>query len=287
MNSADYIQVTITLSPFSEEMAEILTAELSELPYDGFLVEEPCLKAYVPRESYRPGDLKVVLSGFDCVSGFQAELMPQQNWNKEWEDRFEPIVVDGGQVTVKASFNTDAPRSRFNIWIDPSMAFGTGYHQTTYMMMQMMLRGEEAIRGRNVLDMGCGTAVLSILAAKMRARKVWAVDIDSVAARSAWANVRWNRVSTRVEVLCGDASLLQMGLYDVILANIHRNIILEDLPTYVRCLRRGGLLVVSGFFAGDAAAVTEAAVRQGLSRDESLERDGWSCLRFLKDGGNC
>ena len=264
MNSFEYIEVAIRLDPFSEEMAEILMADLQELPYDSFLVEEPFLKAYIPLSEYQAGDLKVILSLYPEVAGYEAVPVQGQNWNQAWEDRFEPIVVDG-KVTIKASFNQDVPRTRFNIWIDPKMAFGTGYHQTTYMMMQRMLALEQDIRGHVVLDMGCGTAILGILAAKMGARRVFAVDIDAVAARSAWGNARWNRVGRRVETACGDASLLQMGSYDVILANIHRNIILEDLPTYVRSLRRGGRLLTSGFYAADIPAVREKAESLGLS----------------------
>ena len=278
MNSFDYLEVSVRLHPFTEEMAEILTAELSELPFDSFVTEEPFLKCYIQTPEYRPSDVKVILSGYPAAVGFTATPVQGQNWNKAWESRFEPIVVDG-TVTIKAQFNTGIPRTRFNIWIDPQMAFGTGYHQTTYMMMQRMLGLESRIKGASVVDMGCGTA---ILAAKMGARKVFAVDIDAVAARSAWGNARWNRVGTRVETACGDASLLQMGSYDVLLANIHRNIILEDLPTYVRSLRRGGHLLLSGFFTADAPALYEAALSLGLSWAGESAREGWACLEFIK-----
>ena len=138
MNSEQYIEVSVRLTPFTEEMADILTAEIAELPYDTFVTEEPFLKCYIQKELYRPGDLKVILSGYDCVAGFEAVLVEGQNWNRAWEERFQPIVVDG-TVTVKAPFNEQVPHTRFNIWIDPKMAFGTGYHQTTFTMMQRML----------------------------------------------------------------------------------------------------------------------------------------------------
>ena len=278
-DTEQYLEVSIRLTPFSEEMAEILMAELGELPYDSFVTEEPFLKCYIQREQYRPSDLKVVLSGYDCVAGFNAVMVEGRNWNRNWELSFQPIVVDG-IVTVKAPFNTDVPRTRYNIWIDPQMAFGTGYHHTTYMMMQRLLA--LPVRGSYVCDMGCGTAILGILAAKMGARKVFAVDIDAVAARSAWGNARWNKVGTRVETACGDASLMQMSTYDVILANIHRNIILEDLPTYARSLRRGGTLLVSGFYDADSPAIIDAAQALGLSLSDSSSREGWSCLEFNK-----
>ncbi|MBQ1913124.1 MAG: 50S ribosomal protein L11 methyltransferase [Bacteroidales bacterium] len=281
MNSEQYIEVAILLDPFSEEMAEILTAELSELPYDMFVTEEPYLKGYIQQELYKASDVKVVLSGYPAAASFTATLVQGQNWNQAWESEFQPIVVDG-TVTVKAPFNKDVPRTRFNIWIDPKMAFGTGYHHTTYMMLQRMLELEDFIRDRSVVDMGCGTAILAILAAKMRARKVFAVDIDAVAARSAWGNARWNRVGTRIETACGDASLLQMSTYDVLLANIHRNIILEDLPTYVRSLRRGGHLLLSGFYEDDVPLIRAAAEGLGLTFSGQSLREGWACVEFVK-----
>ena len=281
MNSEEYIEVSVRLAPFTEEMAEILTAELSELPFDSFVTEEPFLKCYIQKEAYRPSDVKVLLSGYPAAAGFTAVLVQGQNWNKTWESGFQPIVVDG-TVTVKAPFNTHVPRTRFNIWIDPQMAFGTGYHHTTFMMMQRMLALESLIRDHSVVDMGCGTAILAILAAKMRARKVFAVDIDAVAARSAWGNCRWNKVGTRVETACGDASLLQMGTYDVLLANIHRNIILQDLPTYFRSLKRGGHLLLSGFFTADIPAVREASEALGLRFAGSSEREDWACMELVK-----
>ena len=279
MNSFDYLEVTVRLEPFTEEGAGILMAELSDLPFDSFVTEEPFLKCYIQTEQYRPSDVKTVLSGYPFAASFTAAPVQGQNWNKAWESSFQPIVVDG-KVTIKAPFNTDVPRTRYNIWIDPQMAFGTGYHHTTFMMMQRMLAIQ--MRGLSVCDMGCGTAILAILSANMGAGKVFAVDIDAVAAQSAWGNCRWNRVGTRVQVACGDASLLQLSSYDVLLANIHRNIILEDLPTYSRSLRRGGHLLLSGFYDADAAAISDAAVSVGLTPAGSSSREGWACLEFIK-----
>lgn len=314
MNSFEYIEVAVRLDPFSEELSERVTAEVAELPYESFVTEEPFLKCYIQKDLYAPQPLKAVLSGFPEVAEFTASLVQAQNWNASWESEFRPIVVDG-KVTVKAPFNTDVPRTRLNIWIDPKMAFGTASHPTTYMMMSSMLSREDAIRGKLVLDMGCGTGLLGILAAKMGAAKVYAVDIDAVAAHSAWGNARWNRVGSRMEIRCGDASLLQMGKYDVILANINRNILLQDLPTYARSLRRGGLLLLSGFFDCDVPVLVKAAAACGLSPDlppssgslssssdlspssvdlssfsgvipdsfrNLLSRDGWACLAFCK-----
>ncbi len=286
MNSEEYIEVSIFPEPFSEEAAEIIEAALADLPYDAFVIGDNCLKAYIPKDLYDARMLKVVLEGMEWRTTFRAVLIPPANWNAAWESRFTPISV-GRSVTVKSPQHKGLPRSRFNITLLPQMAFGTGHHQTTYMMMESMLEHEDAIRGHAVLDMGCGTGVLAILAAKMGASHVWGIDIDAVAARSAYDNVAINRLRRKVETYCGDASLLQMGKYDVILANIHRNIILQDLPTYVRSLRKGGLLLLSGFFDTDAAAILQGAQVQGLinyGQKESTAEDGscWCCLAFQK-----
>ena len=272
------------ITPFSEENAEILTAEISELPYESFTVEEPCLKCYIQKELYDQQALKVLLNGIDDY-GFEVEyssnLMPAVNWNAVWESQFTPIIVDG-LCTIKASFHEGLRRTRYNITIDPKMAFGTGHHQTTYMMCRALLQNEEAVRGKVVMDMGCGTAVLAILAAKMKASHVYGIDIDAVAAISAYDNARLNRVGKVIETYCGDASLLQRNSYDVLLANINRNILLQDIPTYSLCLHKGGLLFVSGFYLEDMPMIVGVAQNAGLEYVSHDTIDNWCCIKFIK-----
>ena len=284
MNSQEYIEVTVKITPFSEENAEILTAEISELPYESFTVEEPYLKCYIQKELYDQQALKVLLNGIDDY-GFEVEyssnLMPAVNWNAVWESQFTPIIVDG-LCTIKASFHEGLRRTRYNITIDPKMAFGTGHHQTTYMMCRALLQNEEAVRGKVVMDMGCGTAVLAILAAKMKASHVYGIDIDAVAAISAYDNARLNRVGKVIETYCGDASLLQRNSYDVLLANINRNILLQDIPTYSLCLHKGGLLFVSGFYLEDMPMIVGVAQNAGLEYVSHDTIDNWCCIKFIK-----
>ena len=284
MNSQEYIEVSVKITPYSEENAEIVTAEISELPFESFSSENPFLKCYVQKELYDAQALKVVLSGLEGM-GFDIEwsstLMPVVNWNAEWESQFSPIVVDG-KCTIKASFHKDLKKTRFNIIIDPKMAFGTGHHQTTFMMCRALLENEDSVRGKVVMDMGCGTAVLAILAAKMKASRVYGIDIDAVAAISAYDNARLNRVGKIVETWCGDASLLQRNSYDVLLANINRNILLQDMHTYAACLRRDGLLFVSGFYVEDMPMLIGAATAAGLEYVSHDSIDNWCCIKFHK-----
>ena len=284
MNSQEYIEVAVKINPYSEENAEIVTAEISELPFESFSAEEPCLKCYIQKDLYDPQALKVVLSGLEGY-GFEVEhtanLIPATNWNALWESQFNPIIVDG-RCTIKASFHEGLKRTRFNITIDPKMAFGTGHHQTTYMMCRALLNNEEAVRDKVVMDMGCGTAILAILAAKMKASKVYGIDIDAVAAISAYDNARLNKVGTRIETYCGDASLLQRNTYDVLLANINRNILLQDIPTYSLCIRKGGLLFVSGFYVEDMPMIIGMAQNSGLTYVSHDSIDNWCCIKFAK-----
>jgi len=284
MNSQEYIEVTVRITPYSEENAEILTAEISELPFESFTSEDPYLKCYIQKELYDPLALKVVLSGTEDY-GFDVEhsasLMPAVNWNAVWESQFSPIVVDG-KCTIKASFHEGLKKTRFNITIDPKMAFGTGHHQTTYMMCRALLQNEESVKGKTVMDMGCGTAILAILAAKMKAAKVYGIDIDAIAAISAYDNARLNRVGTKIETYCGDASLLQRNTYDVFLANINRNILLQDIPTYSACIRGEGLLFVSGFYTEDMPMIIGMAANHGLEYVSHDTMENWCCVKFRK-----
>ncbi|MCQ2152188.1 MAG: 50S ribosomal protein L11 methyltransferase [Bacteroidales bacterium] len=287
----DYIAVHITLTPFSEEFAEIIEAGVEDLGFDSFTIEEPCLNAFIPKEHFDSQALKTVLSGY-VGEGFElsvsTELIPEQNWNAVWESDFEPVVV-AGTVTVKAPYHKDLPRTKYNIIIDPQMSFGSGHHQTTCMMIEALLREGRGLRGKSVLDMGCGTGILAIVAAKLGAQvPVHAIDIDPVCIRSAAANAKRNRVGHKITSRCGDASYIQKGRYDIILANINRNILLADMPTYVRALKpEGGTLMLSGFFEEDVPCLLEKAESLGLKMQLHLEHEGWSMVSFSSATSFC
>lgn len=285
MNSQEYIEVTFTISPYNDENAEILIAELEELPFESFTMEDPFLKGYVPKEKYNAQAIKLTLSGIEETQfkvDFNATMIPPANWNAIWEEQFSPIVVDN-LCTIKATFHKGLKKTRFNITIDPKMAFGTGHHQTTYMMCRALLQNESAVKGKDVMDMGCGTGILAILAAKMGANHTYGIDIDAIAAISAYDNAKVNRVSGKLETFCGDASLLQMNKYDIMLANINRNILIQDIPTYSRCIRKGGMLFVSGFYTEDMPMIVGVAGNAGLNYASHDSLDNWCCIKFIKE----
>ena len=278
----DYIAVHIRIEPFSEERAEIVEAEIADLGFDSFTVEDPCLNAFIPMEQFSEPRLKTLLSAFaggEFAVSHTVELVREQNWNAVWESDFEPVVV-GDQVTVRATYHKGLPRTRINVVIDPQMSFGSGHHQTTSMMIEQLLAEGRQLRGKALLDMGCGTGILAIVAAQLGAAvPVHAVDIDPVCVRSAKANARRNRVPHKIITVCGDASVLIRGQYDYVLANINRNILLADMASYVRALKpQGGTLFLSGFYQTDIPMLLEAAAALGLSEVSRRTRDDWSLL---------
>ena len=281
----DYIAVHIKIEPFSEEWAEIVEAEVADLGFDSFTIDEPFLHAYIPLEQFSEPNLKTVLGGIEsgeCRLSHTVELVKEQNWNAAWESDFEPVVV-GGEVTIKAKYHKDLPRTRYNIVIDPQMSFGSGHHQTTTMMVEALLENRKEIKGKALLDMGTGTGILAIVAAKLGAAPVHAVDIDPTCVRSAQANARRNRVPHKIRIVRGDALVLLRGQYDYILANINRNILLADMDSYVRALKpQGGTILLSGFYTADIPMLLETAGRLGLQEVSRRSRDDWALLVLKK-----
>ncbi len=292
----DYIEVSVEITPFNEELSECVTAELGDIGYESFVVEEPGLKAYIQKENYAQMQLKCIMSGFDFWDGvkisYSTKLILEQNWNAVWESGFEPIVINDC-VTVKAPFHK-MPLTKYNIMIEPKMAFGTGHHQTTTLMIRSLLalnkesselEGVEwgKLKGKQVLDMGTGTGVLAFLAAKMGAKRaIHAIDVDYTAVNSAKENAYKNRLHNATHILLGDASLIQASKYNLILANINRNILLEDISTYSAGLKTNGILVVSGFYVEDIEILDKRALECNFLKVKSLELDGWGAVIYLK-----
>lgn len=279
----DYYSVRFTITPASTDAADLLAADLGEIGYESFVGDDACegasLTAYIPASLYDEAATAAVADG----RPFTAEFIEGRDWNAEWEKNyFQPIVVDG-RVVVFSSFHTDVPDAEYRITVNPKMAFGTGHHATTNLMMRAILATD--CRGRNVVDMGTGTGILAILAAMRGAASVLAVEIDPFAAANAIENVALNLgAGSAVEVVEGDASLLDSrgAVADLFLANINRNIITADIGRYAAAMRGGATLVVSGFYVADRAVVTVAATAVGLVATGADEIDGWSSLTFTK-----
>ncbi len=275
---ADYIKYEIEVA--DEGQAEILTAYLSDFPFESFESDERALCAYIRSdevEAYTE-DIHATLEGLKWCS---TEIK-SQNWNTLWESNFTEVEVDN-EVLIRAPFHT--PRPEFGereIVIQPKMSFGTGHHSTTQLMVRMLLDAEAP--SRRVLDMGSGTGVLAILAARLGAESVLAVEIDDMAEESVRENISINGVAERVESICGDVAAIKGRHFDIILANINRNILLRDMADYCATLNAGGLLVISGFLEEDVAPLTQRAEELGLSHERHLSHEGWQALSFRLNG---
>lgn len=276
----NYVELNIPVS--DEERAEILVAELSEFPFEGFSTERRVLKAYIPQSLL--ADCKEEVDAFleeAAVSGHRYVQIESQNWNALWESDFEEVHI-AGRAIVRAPFHAPHPEyGELDIVIMPRMSFGTGHHATTALMAEHLLDAD--LEGRRVLDMGCGTGVLAIVAAKRGAASADAVDIDDTACENCTENCRTNGVADRINVILGDVRNVAARHYDVIAANINRNILLRDMAAYASMLDRGGHLFVSGFLEQDAESVGECACGVGLRPARVLLRDGWVAAEYVKE----
>ena len=257
---------------------EILTAELGFAGFESFVETETGVTAYIQKEDWNPDILDdiQVLKSEEFAINYTFNEIEQTNWNAEWESNFNPIVVDG-VCAVRAPFH-DIPNTEYDIIIEPKMSFGTGHHETTHMMIQHILKND--FQGKHVLDMGCGTGVLAILAEKRGAIAIDAIDIDNWCYINSLENVGRNNCQN-ISVYEGDASLLKGKKYDVIIANINRNILLADMNTYINCLTDKGTLLLSGFYQSDIPSIENECVKYGLKLDETIEKNNWVSLKFL------
>lgn len=277
-----YSEVVFSCTGGEDWHQDILISDLGDMGFDTFEVRDRGFAAYIASEQLDRSALESLLIhqpvGFE-VSYVVNEIEPQ-NWNSVWERNFEPVVV-ADQCYVRATFHAAAPEYPYEIVIDPKMAFGTGHHQTTSLMMRQMLA--ETFEGKTVLDMGCGTGILAILAAKLGAAQVLAIDNDPVCAASVEENKIRNEAAYIVTE-CGSVELIRGHRFDVILANINRNILLHQLEAYTQSLEANGILYMSGFYEGhDLDVLSDAAQLQGLRYESHEVLDGWVAARFIKE----
>jgi ribosomal protein L11 methyltransferase len=273
----NYIEVVCTLHDAVTD--DVAVALLSELGFESFEESGSTVKAYIREELFDAAALSATAEEYaHILASVASRHIRQENWNQVWESNF-PMAVVAERCAIHAPFHTDVPELEYRIVIMPQMSFGTGHHETTALMVELML--DANIGGKTVLDMGCGTGILSILAAMKGARAITAVDIDEWAYRNTAENCVRNNTGG-IEILMGDSSLLTGKNFDIVLANINRNILLADIGAYAACIPASGLLQVSGFYTADLCDIRTEARRHGLSYVRHLTRKDWVAAQFVK-----
>ena len=273
-----YIEYLFTIAPL-QPASEILIAQLGELNFESFTETDTGIKAYIQKQDLEEpliDELQILNSSEFEISYIVTEI-PPVNWNSEWEKNFNPIEVNG-ECALRAPFHPPF-NMKYEIVIEPKMSFGTGHHETTFMMLQFIL--ENDFSNKEVMDMGCGTAVLAILAEMKGAAKIDAVDIDEWCYENSVENVERNHCKD-ISVYQGDASFFDGKTYDVIIANINRNILLQDMETYSNGLNENGTLYLSGFYKEDLELITDTCNKLGLTFVENKERNNWIAAKFKK-----
>lgn len=280
----DYTKVIFEVSPVNEDITDILAAMLAEVGFESFVPEEFGMSAYVQQPLFDKDAVDAVIAGFP-VEGYNikysSEVIEGEDWNAEWEKNyFQPIVVDD-RCVIHSTFHTDIPKVEYDILIDPKMAFGTGYHQTTCHMLRAILYAD--ISEKSVLDMGCGTALLAILAAMRGAGDVVAIDIDEFAYENALENIKLNDTPD-VDVRLGGIEAIKDGeKFDYVIANINRNILLADMWRYAQAMHAGSVLYMSGFYTEDIDVLKAEAERHSLRFVRSDENNRWAMMELVKE----
>jgi len=277
----DYIELRINLDPMpGNDATDLLAGMLGDIGFESFVPDENGLTAYIAAGQWDEESAKEALSDFpfQCKMDCSHKLIEGRDWNQEWErNYFQPIVI-GNKCVVHSSFHTDIPKAEYDIVIDPKMAFGTGHHATTSLILNQLIARD--LNGKSVIDMGTGTGILAILAAMRGAGPVTGIEIDPFAQINAVENVAINN-HPEIRVISGDASALKdIAPADVFIANINRNVITSDIASYATHLKEGGTMLLSGFYVDDIHVVEEAASKVGLKTTGYTEQDNWACLHL-------
>ena len=280
-----YFEFTFDTNPCTETVNDVLAAVLGDAGFESFIEREGGLSAYIQQSLCNEEVIKNALNEFplpDTEITYNYVEAEDKNWNEEWEKNFFQPIVTGNRCVIHSTFHHDVPKAEYDIVINPQMAFGTGHHETTSLIISELLNSE--LEGKSLLDMGCGTSILAILARMRGATPCTAIDIDEWCVRNSIENIELNKV-TDIDVELGDAGTLQgKGPFDVVIANINRNILLNDMKQYVACMHPGSELYMSGFYVDDIPVIREEAERNGLNFIHHQEKNHWAAVKFILKG---
>ena len=277
-----YFEVTFTAQPCNETITDVLSGLTADIGFESFVECENGMKAYIQQSQFDEAALKQVVEDFPIPGAsisYSITEPEDKNWNEEWEKNFfQPIVIDN-RCVIHSTFHKDYPKAEYDIVINPQMAFGTGHHETTSSILGELLEAD--LKGKSVLDMGCGTSILAILASMRGAGKVTAIDIDDWCVNNSKDNIALNHIHN-ITVELGDANLLKgRKAFDVIIANINRNILLADLPHYAACMHPGSEIFMSGFYIQDIPFIREKAESLGMEFVHHREKNNWAAVKFI------
>ncbi|MDR2854084.1 MAG: 50S ribosomal protein L11 methyltransferase [Prevotellaceae bacterium] len=280
-SSMNYIKITIPLNNAEDYIFDILSQELAEIGFESFETSDTDFYAYIPENVFDNSQIVNILENFDYakIADFATEKIISKDWNEEWEKNFFNPIVIADKCVIHSSFHTNVPPATYDIVINPKMAFGTGHHFTTRLMLAFIL--ETDFEGKTLLDMGCGTAILAILAMMRGAKYALAVDIDDWCVENSQENILINKIEN-IDLLCGDVKVLKNRKFDVVLANINRNILLADMVQYAECLNENGQLFISGFYDQDLPFLEKEAAKHHLQLIDTKVDNHWTAAKFAK-----
>ena len=278
-----YFEVTFTTSPCNETVNDVVSALAGEIGFESFVEWENGVQAYIQQSLFDEEALKSMVADFplpDTTVEYTIVEAEDKDWNEEWEKNFFQPIVIGDCCCIHSTFHKDTPQTEYENLINPQMAFGTGHHETTSSIISELLEAD--LQGKSVLDMGCGTSILAILASMRGADPITAIDIDDWCVNNSRDNIALNGIDN-ITVEWGDANLLKgRAPFDVIIANINRNILLADMAQYAACMDSGSELFMSGFYVEDIPVIQEKAESLGMEFIHHREKNNWAAVKFIK-----
>ena len=277
----DYVELKCFIEPNDQSISEILVAELSEIGYESFVEEESGVLAYIQSDLFNEKSIDSlgILSGTAFKISFSHQTIKEENWNETWEKNyFEPIIIEN-QCVVRSSFHPEFPEIKYQVTIDPKMSFGTGHHETTSLIVKEILKMN--FENKKVADLGCGTGILAILCAMHGAKDITAVDIDQWSYSNALENIALNNC-THIKVILGDVSLVSDEKFDIVFANINKNVLIREMSVYSKCLKKGSELLLSGFYRFDFEDIHKVCLANKLTLVKQDIKNNWMMLKYSK-----